>query len=77
MFFNPLPLREKLWVIQSCLTFDSMNTEHISVTIHRTAVTGAVQFYPVCNFDKFINLDFALSRVKGLKETRKLLSLSN
>ena len=62
--------RMKLWVIQSSLTFDSKPS---NVTIHWKAVEQyfnvmlfVFQFYPVCNFGKLINLDSALSGVKGL-----------
>ena len=44
-----------LWVIQSFLTFDSMDR-----------ILKCDQFYPRCNFGKFTNFDLALSVEKGL-----------
>ena len=47
LFVNPLTPRVKLWVMQSFLTFDSMDRTHISVTIRSRAVE---QYFTVVLF---------------------------
>ena len=63
-FFNPLTARVKPWVIQSSLTFEAFG-----VTIHWkavdqyfTVVLFVFQFYPVCNFGKFMNFELGTVR---------------
>ena len=60
--------RVKPFLIQSFLTFDSM-TESESVTSHCyaieqyvTVVRFAFQFYPVCDFGKFISFGLVWQR---------------
>ena len=73
LFVNPLTLRVKPWVMQSFLTFDSME-EPQSVTIHRkdaeqyfTVVLFDFQFYPVCNFRKSISFGRGAIRSERVK----------
>ena len=73
LFVNPLTPRVKPWVIQSFLTFDSMDR---SVTIHWKAVEQyfsvilfVFQFYPVCNFGQFINFGLGTVRSERVKGT--------
>ena len=58
--FNPLTPRVKPWVIQSFLTFDSM--DRTLKCDHSLQRCWAV-LYPVCNFGKFIN--FGLGTVRN------------
>ena len=60
LFVNPLTPKVKPWVIQSFLTFDSMD---------RTLKCG--QFYPVCYFGKFIS--FGIGTVRGERVKRRSL----
>ena len=58
----------KPWVMQSFVTFDSMNRtlkcDHsLSVEQYFTVVLFVFQFYPVCTFGKFIN--FGLGTVRS------------
>ena len=58
-FVYPLTPRVKRWVIQSFLTFDSIDrTIHWkAVEQYFTVVLFVFPFYPVCNFGKFINFN--------------------
>ena len=66
--FNPLIPRVKPWVIQSFVTFDSMDRnlkcDHSLDSCLAVLFCGAVS--QVGNFGKFPILDLALSEVKGL-----------
>ena len=71
LFVNPLTPRVKPWVIQSFLTFDSMDRtlkcDHSLESCRAVLYCGTVfsQFYPVCNCLKNLSiLDLALSGVK-------------
>ena len=63
LFVNPLTPRVKRWVIQSFLTFDSMERT-LSVTIHWKAVE---QYFTVCNFEEFVNCRFDTVRSETVK----------
>ena len=70
LFVNPLTPRVKPWVIQSFLTFDSMDKPKVKPFVGKllsskyfTVVLFAFQVYPVCNFGKFISY-FALGTVR-------------
>ena len=59
LFVNPLTPRVKPWVIQSFLSFDSMNRtlkcDHSLESCWAVLYCLFFQFYPVCNFEKIIN----------------------
>ena len=79
IYSNSLTPRVKPWMIQSSLTFDSMDIT-LSVIIYWkaveqyfTAVMFVFQFHSVYNYGKFLNFwHSALSGVKGLKQWIKL-----
>ena len=66
---NPLTPRVKPWVTHSFLTFDSVDTEPLTVTIQWKAVEQYLTVVPfgiqasVCCFGKFIN--FVLGTVRS------------
>ena len=68
LFVNPLTPRVKPWVIQSFLTFDSMKRtlkcDHLLESFEQyfTVLLYVFQFYPVCNFGKFINFGLSTAR---------------
>ena len=61
LFANPLTLRVNPWVMQSFLTFVSMDRtlkgDHF-VEQDFTVVLFVSRFHPVCNVGKFINFGF-------------------
>ena len=73
---NPLTPRVELWVIQSFLTFDSMDRAlKYDHSLKNCTLPWCclffffVLFYPVCNLilENLSSLDLTLSGVKGLK----------
>ena len=52
VLFNPLPPRVKPWVIQSFLTFHSMDRRTLKLYF---TLVFVYKFYPVCNFGTFNN----------------------
>ena len=86
LFVNPLTPRVKPWVIQSFLTFHSMDRtlkcDHSlkDVEQYLTVVLFVFQFYPVCNFGKFISFGLGTVRSERLKrqaQTSKRMMTSN
>ena len=76
LFVNPLTLRVKPWVIQSFLTFDSMDRT-LKCDIHWkaveqyfTVVLFVFQSYPVCKLGKFINFGLRTVRSEGVQDLR-------
>ena len=71
LFVNPLTPRVQPWVIQSFLTFDSLDRT-LSMTTHLkaikqyfTVVLFVFQFPLVCNFRKFDNFGLCTVRNEG------------
>ena len=77
---NPLTPGVKSWVIQSFLTFDSMDRtlkcdhslESCRAALYCGTVVFVFQFYPVCSFGKFIN--FALGTVRSERVNTRIAS---
>ena len=72
---NSLNLRLNHWVMQSFLTLDSMDRTRTiywkAVEQYFTVKLFVFQFYPVCDFGKFINL--ALGTIRSERVIKKFL----
>ena len=70
LFVNPLTPRVKTWVIQSFLTFDSMDTmlkcDHSLETVLYCGAVCVFNFTEFVNFVNLLILELALSGVKGV-----------
>ena len=62
LLVNPLTSRVKPWVIQSFLTFNPMDRKCDHSLETAVLYCGAVCFYTVCDFGKFINFGFGTVR---------------
>ena len=72
LFVNPLTPRVKPWVIQSFLTFDSMDRtlkcDHsMESLLSSCSAVFFFQFYQVFNFSKFISFGLCTVRSQSVK----------